>query len=52
MISGVGGKAFCAGGDIKNIYESIIGKIDPKVKEEFFALEYLLDYELTQMKPT
>ena len=29
LISGVGGKAFCAGGDIKLIYESGIGKADP-----------------------
>lgn len=33
LISGVGGKAFCAGGDIKHIYESGIGKIDPKIKQ-------------------
>lgn len=29
LISGVGGKAFCAGGDIKLIYESGTGKADP-----------------------
>ena len=29
LISGVGGKAFCAGGDIKLIYESGIGEADP-----------------------
>jgi enoyl-CoA hydratase len=29
LISGIGGKAFCAGGDIKLIYESGIGKADP-----------------------
>jgi enoyl-CoA hydratase/carnithine racemase len=32
IISGVGGKAFCAGGDIKHIYESGTGKADPKIK--------------------
>ena len=47
MIQGVGGKAFCAGGDIKNIYDASVGKEDPKVKAEFFAREYLLDYSLT-----
>ena len=47
VISGVGGKAFCAGGDIKNLYEANVGKVDPKVKAEFFAREYLLDYALT-----
>ena len=32
LMSGVGGKAFCAGGDIKLIYESGTGKADPKIK--------------------
>ncbi len=32
LISGVGGKAFCAGGDIKLIYESGTGKASPKIK--------------------
>ena len=50
-MSGTGGKAFCAGGDIKSIYESGTGKSDPKTKSEFFALEYLLDYTLAKMKP-
>lgn len=47
LISGVGEKAFCAGGDIKNIYESGIGKAPAHIKSEFFAREYLLDYALT-----
>lgn len=51
LVQGVGGKAFCAGGDIKNLYDASIGKEDPRVKSEFFAREYLLDYSLTQMKP-
>ena len=51
LMSGVGGKAFCAGGDIKNLYDVNIGKGDPKVKAEFFAKEYLVDFNLTQMKP-
>ena len=50
LISGSGGKAFCAGGDIKNIYESGTGKADPNIKSVFFSKEYLLDYALTQMK--
>ncbi len=29
-----------------------MGKIDPNVKADFFAQEYLLDYALTQMAPT
>ncbi len=51
MITGTGEKAFCAGGDIKSIYDSGTGKTDPNIKSEFFATEYLLDYALTQMKP-
>ena len=51
MISGTGDKAFCAGGDIKNIYDSGMGKAPSHIKSEFFAREYLLDYALTQMKP-
>jgi enoyl-CoA hydratase len=47
LISGMGEKAFCAGGDIKNIYDSGNGKADPSIKHEFFAREYLLDYSLT-----
>lgn len=47
LISGVGEKAFCAGGDIKHIYESGTGKADPNIKSDFFAREYLLDYALT-----
>ncbi|TNV77801.1 hypothetical protein FGO68_gene8891 [Halteria grandinella] len=51
LISGVGGKAFCAGGDIKMVYESGIGKLDPSIKAKFFHDEYVLDYSLTQMRP-
>jgi 3-hydroxyisobutyryl-CoA hydrolase len=50
-MSGVGGKAFCAGGDIKLIYESGTGKADPKIKTQFFHDEYVLDYCLTHMNP-
>ena len=48
---GVGGKAFCAGGDIKLIYESGTGKADSAIKSKFFHDEYVLDYQLTSMKP-
>ena len=47
LMSGVGGKAFCAGGDIKLIYESGTGKADPTIKSKFFHDEYVLDYQLT-----
>lgn len=53
MISGTGGKAFCAGGDIVSLYNAHIGKpgFDKNLGAQFFADEYLMDYELTAMKP-
>jgi len=52
MVSGCG-KAFCAGGDVVNIYKSKMGLIEDKnVSRDFFAREYLLDYTLSQMKKT
>ena len=53
LISGTGGKAFCAGGDIVSLYHANAGKegYDPATKAQFFAQEYLLDYGLTTMKP-
>ena len=55
MISGAGGKAFCAGGDVVGLYHSMqetaIGDV-PKVASEFFTKEYKLDYRLhTFSKP-
>ena len=47
LMSGAGGKAFCAGGDIKLIYESGTGKADASIKSSFFHDEYILDYHLT-----
>lgn len=53
LISGTGGKAFCAGGDIVAIYkaERQGSESDKKIKSEFFAREYLLDYSLAKMAP-
>jgi enoyl-CoA hydratase/carnithine racemase len=47
VISGTGEKAFCAGGDIKRLYDASVGKEKEEVKSEFFAREYLADYALT-----
>lgn len=47
IIKGEGGKAFCAGGDIKSIYYAREGKVDRSIKQKFFAREYLLDYTLS-----
>ena len=51
IIKGEGGKAFCAGGDIKAVYNAREGKEDRSIMQKFFAREYLLDYSLSQMHP-
>jgi len=53
MMSGTGGKAFCAGGDIVSIYKAHTTEgADKSCKAEFFAREFLLDFTLSQMKKT
>jgi enoyl-CoA hydratase/carnithine racemase len=44
FLQGAGSKAFCAGGDIKKLYESMIHK--NSYAGEFFEKEYRLDYAL------
>lgn len=51
MISGTGGKAFCAGGDIVSIYNLNKNGASKDEKGQFFADEYLMDYSLTTMSP-
>ena len=51
LISGTGGKAFCAGGDIVSVYKGKMGGEDPSVMQRFFGREYIMDYSLTQMSP-
>lgn len=51
MMRGSGEKAFCAGGDIKSIYDGGVNQINPNTPREFFAREYIMDYALTKMKP-
>ena len=52
LFSGTG-KAFCAGGDIVDIYKAKVDKDfpNPKLLKDFFRYEYLLDYSLTTMNP-
>jgi enoyl-CoA hydratase/carnithine racemase len=50
LIKGEGGKAFCAGGDIKSLYDGRKSG-DLKILETFFREEFTLDYMLSQMKP-
>src|ERR1043165_1405074 len=42
VVKGSGGKAFCAGGDIRSLYESM--RSNGTLHREFFAIEYRLDY--------
>jgi enoyl-CoA hydratase/carnithine racemase len=44
LIQGAGDRAFCAGGDIRALYESV--KNSGSLHHEFFAAEYPLDYLL------
>lgn len=48
LISGTGGKAFCAGGDIVACYKAKMTEDgDKSIMANFFAREYLLDYQLS-----
>jgi enoyl-CoA hydratase/carnithine racemase len=44
ILQGAGGKAFCAGGDIRALYDSFTGS--GSVHREFFAAEYPVDCSL------
>jgi enoyl-CoA hydratase/carnithine racemase len=46
LVSGSGEKAFCAGGDIRALYESMCSPEGPVFAESFFESEYRLDYKL------
>ena len=44
MLRGAGGKAFCAGGDVRALYDSF--KAGTAAHTQFFADEYVLDYSI------
>ena len=46
LLDSAGEKAFCAGGDVVNLYKAIAGEGDPRFPERFFETEYRLDYLL------
>jgi enoyl-CoA hydratase/carnithine racemase len=46
-VEGVGGRAFCAGGDVKTLFE---GDTSLASREEFFREEFSLDYRLATSK--
>ncbi|SIT04393.1 enoyl-CoA hydratase/isomerase family protein [Neptunomonas antarctica] len=52
FLDGAGEKAFCAGGDVVSLYQSMTGGDNPDFPEQFFTREYLLDYTIhTYPKP-
>ncbi len=52
FLQGAGEKAFCAGGDVRRLYDAIVQRRDEELGEvpkdclEFFVQEYKLDYEI------
>mmetsp|Transcript_34476 Transcript_34476/g.60545 ORF Transcript_34476/g.60545 Transcript_34476/m.60545 type:complete len:363 (-) Transcript_34476:29-1117(-) len=48
---GAGSKAFCAGGDIRALYNAKTGIEPPELLKQFFLREYTLDYAIATMKP-
>jgi enoyl-CoA hydratase/carnithine racemase len=42
---GAGGRAYCAGGDVRGLYNSVTG-IGERSHEKFFQIEYTLNYQL------
>lgn len=48
---GAGGKAFCAGGDIRALYNAKTGLESADLLRQFFWKEYTLDYAIATMKP-
>jgi len=51
LFKGAGGKAFCAGGDIKSLYEAKISGTTSEIHDKFFREEYTLDLALANMRP-
>ena len=52
ILNSAGEKAFCAGGDVVNLYKSMSGEGDVDFPQTFFTDEYELDYTLhTYPKP-
>lgn len=50
FIEGAGDRAFCAGGDIIQIYKGMTGEGDETYPDTFFTNEYRLDYTLHTLK--
>lgn len=55
VLSGEGGKAFCAGGDVKSLYYAKLEPSainPPSLLRSFFYDEYSLDYRLASLNST
>jgi enoyl-CoA hydratase/carnithine racemase len=46
LLRGAGERGFCAGGDIRRLYDSMTGNGDPATPIRFFSKEYRLDYTI------
>ncbi len=46
MLQGSGERGFCAGGNIRELYDALTGDGDPAAPVRFFSKEYRLDYTL------
>lgn len=46
LIKGAGGKAFCAGGDVRSLVEADT----PEVGKKFFGTEYVMNYMIGNLK--
>ena len=51
LMQGSGSKAFCAGGDVRSVYEAGVNGIHPEIPRECCAKEYIVYYGLRQMDP-
>ena len=49
LVSGEGGKAFCAGGDMVSIYKAKTNGKDRDLLQKLFAKYYIVDYALSLM---
>jgi enoyl-CoA hydratase/carnithine racemase len=49
IVSGAGGKAFCAGGDVVALWKGGVGKLPRSILSDFLGREFMLDYTLAKM---
>ncbi|MDX1635601.1 MAG: enoyl-CoA hydratase/isomerase family protein, partial [Marinobacter sp.] len=46
LLQGAGDKGFCAGGNLRKLYDALSGGADSGAPVRFFSKEYRLDYSL------